>query len=116
MNKEKSTKENKRPNGGKKDDKETKARSKSKDKAEKDTKKDKKAASNGKEKKPKAHKKKEEEEDEEKIKRPSNPYIFFQNEQREILKKEKPDMAFKEIAAEIGNKWKALSEEEKKEV
>ena len=39
MNKEKSTKENKRPNGGKKDDKETKARSKSKDKAEKDTKK-----------------------------------------------------------------------------
>ena len=69
-----------------------------------ETKKDKKAASNGKEKKPKAHKKKEEEEDEEKIKRPSNPYIFFQNEQREILKKEKPDMAFKEIAAEIGNK------------
>ena len=54
------------------------------------------AASNGKEKKSKAHKKKEEEEDEEKIKRPSNPYIFFQNE--------KPDMAFKEIAAEIGNK------------
>ena len=41
MNKEKSTKENKRPNAGKKDDKETKARSKSKDKADKETKKEK---------------------------------------------------------------------------
>lgn len=109
MDKSKKDKENKAPKTNKKEDKEAKATSKSKD-----TKKEKKASSKSKDKKPKANKNKEEEEEEEKIKRPMNAYMHFCAESREEVKKENPDAKAKDILHLLGDKWKALSEEEKK--
>lgn len=108
MDKSKKDKENKAPKTNKKEDKEAKATSKSKE-----TKKEKKASSKSKDKKPKANKNKEEEE-EEKIKRPMNAYMHFCAESREEVKKENPDAKAKDILHLLGDKWKALSEEEKK--
>lgn len=108
MDKSKKDKENKAPKTNKKEDKEAKATSKSKE-----TKKEKKASSKSKDKKPKANKNKEEEE-EEKIKRPMNAYMYFCAESREEVKKENPDAKAKDILHLLGDKWKALSEEEKK--
>ena len=108
MDKSKKDKENKAPKN-KKEDKETKAASKSKD-----TKKEKKASSKSKDKKPKANKNKDDEgEEEEKIKRPMNAYMHFCAETREEVKKENPDAKAKDILHLLGEKWKALSDEEK---
>ena len=47
-------------------------------------------------------------------KRGRTSYIFFCTEQRPIIKKENPDMNTKEITSQLGVRWKALSEKEKK--
>jgi len=42
------------------------------------------------------------------------PYMFFCQEQREVVKAENPDITFGEIGKILGAKWKDLSEKEKK--
>ena len=47
-------------------------------------------------------------------KRPTQAYIFFCKSQRDVVKRENPDMNGKNVTAELGARWKALSEDEKK--
>ena len=47
-------------------------------------------------------------------KRPASAFIFFSKVERPKLKAKNPDMAFGEIGKELGKRWKALSDAEKK--
>lgn len=47
-------------------------------------------------------------------KRPMSAYLYFCKDMREVLKKEKPELKANEATSEIGARWKALSEEQKK--
>ena len=47
-------------------------------------------------------------------KRPASAFIFFSKVERPKLRAENPDMAFGEIGKELGKRWKALSDAEKK--
>lgn len=47
-------------------------------------------------------------------KRNKNGYMFFSNAMRESVKSENPDMKVTELAKELGEKWRGLSDEEKK--
>lgn len=47
-------------------------------------------------------------------KRGLTAYIFFCKEHRQILKDEDPDMSTKDITSELGKRWKALSDKDKK--
>ena len=47
-------------------------------------------------------------------KRPTQAYIFFCKSQRDVVKRENPDMNGKNVTAELGARWKALSEDDKK--
>ena len=47
-------------------------------------------------------------------KRPASAFIFFSKVERPKLKAENPDMAFGDIGKELGKRWKALSDAEKK--
>ena len=49
-------------------------------------------------------------------KRGLSAYMFFCQEQRQALKQEKPDMKVTEITSELGKRWRALPEEDKKKV
>ena len=46
-------------------------------------------------------------------KKPASPYIQFCKDMRPKIKSEHPDMAFGDIAKELGRRWKSLSAEEK---
>jgi hypothetical protein len=46
-------------------------------------------------------------------KRPSNPYMRFANANREKVKAEKPEMSPREVTAELGARWKAMTDAEK---
>lgn len=46
-------------------------------------------------------------------KRPPSAYLLFQNEVREKVKTEHPDMAYRELLGVIAQRWKALTEEQK---
>lgn len=59
-------------------------------------------------------KKKKEKSDENKPKRAWPPFFFFQKDRRETLKNENPDKDHKQIVALLGEKWRKLSEEEKR--
>jgi hypothetical protein len=48
-----------------------------------------------------------------KAKKPPSAYQIFSAEQRALLKKDDPSMAFGDIAKEIGHRWKKLTSEEK---
>jgi len=48
-------------------------------------------------------------------KKPKSSYLVFCNIERDKLKKEKPDIDFKEMSKELGKKWKCLSDVEKKQ-
>jgi len=47
-------------------------------------------------------------------KRGLTAYIFFCKDQREVLKTEKPDLQTKDVTSELGLRWRALSEKDKK--
>ena len=47
-------------------------------------------------------------------KRPASAFIFFSKVERPKLRAENPDMAFGEIGKELGKRWKAMSDAEKK--
>lgn len=47
-------------------------------------------------------------------KRGLTSYIFFCKDQRAILKEEDPDLSTKDVTAELGKRWKALSEKDRK--
>jgi hypothetical protein len=47
-------------------------------------------------------------------KKPKSSYLVFCNIERDILRKQRPDIDFKEISRELGKKWKLLSDIEKK--
>ena len=47
-------------------------------------------------------------------KKPKSSYLVFCNIERDILRKERPDIDFKEMSRELGKKWKLLSDIEKK--
>lgn len=47
-------------------------------------------------------------------KRPMSAYLYFCKDMREVLKKEKPELKANEATSEIGARWKALSEDQKK--
>jgi hypothetical protein len=47
-------------------------------------------------------------------KKPLTGYMTFCQEERENIKSENPEMKAKEIMSELGNRWKSLSEAEKK--
>ena len=47
-------------------------------------------------------------------KRPTQAYIFFCKAQRDVVKQENPNMNGKNVTAELGARWKALTDEEKK--
>lgn len=46
-------------------------------------------------------------------KRGSSPYMFFANDQRDIIRAENPGMNFGDLGRLLGEMWKALSEEER---
>ena len=46
-------------------------------------------------------------------KRALSAYMFFANENRDIIKAENPDVSFGQVGKLLGEKWKALSPEEK---
>ncbi|KAI0052615.1 HMG-box, partial [Auriscalpium vulgare] len=46
-------------------------------------------------------------------KRPASSYIFFQNEQRSIIKKENPQMSNQEVVAEISRRWGVMTMDDK---
>ncbi|KAI3638167.1 hypothetical protein MIR68_003778 [Amoeboaphelidium protococcarum] len=48
-------------------------------------------------------------------KKPANAFIFYAQNHREVLKQAHPEMNKAEIARELGNQWKAIAEDEKKE-
>lgn len=45
--------------------------------------------------------------------RPASGYIRFSNEMRPVVKRDLPDLSSKEVPAELGRRWKALSDDEK---
>ena len=47
-------------------------------------------------------------------KRPPSAYILYQNEVRDALRSERPELAYKDILALISEKWKALPDAERK--
>ncbi len=47
-------------------------------------------------------------------KRPLSAYMYFCADMREVIKTENPEMTGKEVPSELGRRWKALSDEEKK--
>lgn len=47
-------------------------------------------------------------------KRAMSAFMFFSNDIRETVKKERPDLAFLEIATEIGARWQATPEPKRK--
>ena len=49
-----------------------------------------------------------------KVKHTRSPYIFFCQEMREKLKKNKPDMSFGQLSKELGSMWKELPYSKKK--
>jgi len=59
-------------------------------------------------------KKKKQKKDPNAPKRPANPYMFYQSDVREQTKKEFPDLKMTDLAKKIGQKWKDLSDAEKK--
>lgn len=58
-------------------------------------------------------KKKKQKKDPNAPKRPANPYMFYQAEVRDSVKKEHPELKMTDIAKKIGLKWKALNDSEK---
>ena len=46
-------------------------------------------------------------------KRALSAYMFFANENRDIIKSENPDVSFGQVGKLLGEKWKALSPEER---
>ena len=54
-------------------------------------------------------------ENENKIKRFKSAYIFYFEKEKQRIKKEKPDIKYRELLKEIGKRWVELSAEEKKE-
>lgn len=47
-------------------------------------------------------------------KRALSAYMFFANDQREVVRTENPSASFGQIGKLLGEKWKSLSESEKK--
>ena len=47
-------------------------------------------------------------------KRPSTPWIFYYKEQIQVMKKKNTDMSTKEICSALGNKWKQMTDKQKK--
>lgn len=47
-------------------------------------------------------------------KRPPSAYLLFQNEIRDSIRADNPGMAYKEVLGVIANRWKALSDAEKR--
>ncbi|KAJ8554916.1 hypothetical protein ON010_g9566 [Phytophthora cinnamomi] len=47
-------------------------------------------------------------------KRALSAFMFYSNDIRETVKKERPDLAFLEISSEIGRRWKQISDEERR--
>ncbi|KAJ8654232.1 hypothetical protein O0I10_010054 [Lichtheimia ornata] len=47
-------------------------------------------------------------------KRGRSAYMFFSQEQRSTIKEENPDASFGDIGRLLGQKWKGLTDEEKK--
>ncbi|KAI8449560.1 high mobility group box domain-containing protein [Phakopsora pachyrhizi] len=47
-------------------------------------------------------------------KRPLSAYMYFSQDWRERIKAENPEVSFGEIGRLLGQKWKSLSDEEKK--
>ena len=48
-------------------------------------------------------------------KRPLSAYIIYCQEQREMLKKKNPDLKATELTSQLGNMWKSLSDDKKKQ-
>ena len=48
-------------------------------------------------------------------KRATTAFMFYSNKMRPIIKKEKPDIKFTEMGKLIGEKWRGLSSDDKKE-
>lgn len=46
-------------------------------------------------------------------KRALSAYMFFANENRDIIKSENPDITFGQVGKMLGEKWKALSGEDR---
>ncbi|ODV91117.1 hypothetical protein CANCADRAFT_31873 [Tortispora caseinolytica NRRL Y-17796] len=46
-------------------------------------------------------------------KRAMSAYMFFANEQRETVREENPGIAFGQVGKVLGEKWRALTTEEK---
>lgn len=46
-------------------------------------------------------------------KRGLSAYMFFANEQREVVREEEPGLAFGQVGKRLGEKWKALSAPER---
>jgi hypothetical protein len=51
--------------------------------------------------------------DPEREKRPTNPYMRFANANRDKVKADKPEMTPREVTAELGARWKAMTDDEK---
>ena len=47
-------------------------------------------------------------------KRAMSGFMFYSNAVRDTVRKEKPDIAFTEVAKVIGAQWKELSEDDRK--
>lgn len=47
-------------------------------------------------------------------KRSLSAYMFFANEQRDVVRAENPGIAFGQVGKLLGERWKALNEEQKK--
>ncbi|BFZ58768.1 hypothetical protein PYCC9005_005833 [Savitreella phatthalungensis] len=47
-------------------------------------------------------------------KRPLSSYMLFTQDHREVVKAENPDIAFGAIGKALGDKWKSMSDAEKK--
>ncbi|OWZ05077.1 hypothetical protein PHMEG_00022902 [Phytophthora megakarya] len=47
-------------------------------------------------------------------KRALSAFMFFSNDIRDTVKKERPDLQFLEISSEIGRRWKQISDEERR--
>lgn len=58
--------------------------------------------------------KKKAKKDENAPKRNKNAYMFFCEAQRETVKKDKPDIGAKQILKELGERWKKLTDDQKK--
>ncbi|EDO17018.1 hypothetical protein Kpol_1065p34 [Vanderwaltozyma polyspora DSM 70294] len=46
-------------------------------------------------------------------KRALSAYMFFANETRDIVKAENPDVSFGQVGRILGEKWKAMTDEDK---